>query len=178
LPRLPGSHKQTDKARQRLSRCPASLPLLGSNQDSPDPEGAVEHSEFQQLAALYASSCHSMLEFAGLNAGLCCSLLAQMPGFAITQFPIPTPRAGQAANPNDAIRPAEGAGVPAHQCDARAVPSGPGSTVCSRYRVNNENRCNVVPSPSQMQWVRLGSSINVNGLFAATSALTNRCVAW
>ena len=29
------------EARQRLSRCRASLPLLGSNQDSPDPESGV-----------------------------------------------------------------------------------------------------------------------------------------
>lgn len=61
------------------------LPLLGSsrrppfgvNQDSPDPEGPSEPPEFQQLANLYASSCHPMLEFAGLNARLCCVLFAR-----------------------------------------------------------------------------------------------------
>jgi hypothetical protein len=50
---------------------PSALPLLGSsrrrpsgvNQDSPDPEGALEQPEFQQLAAIYASSCDPMLEF-------------------------------------------------------------------------------------------------------------------
>ena len=39
---------------------------------------AVEHPEFQQLAAIYASSCHPMLAFAGFHAGLCRTLLAQM----------------------------------------------------------------------------------------------------
>ena len=38
------------------------LPLLGSNQDSPDPEGPQEPPKLQQLATLYASSCHPMLE--------------------------------------------------------------------------------------------------------------------
>jgi len=49
------------------------LPLLGSsrrrpsgvNQDSPDPEGPLEHPEFQQVATIYASSCHPLLEFDG-----------------------------------------------------------------------------------------------------------------
>ena len=48
-----------------LSRYRASLPLLGSNQDSADPEGPLQPTEFQQLATTYASSCHPMLEFAG-----------------------------------------------------------------------------------------------------------------
>jgi hypothetical protein len=65
------------------------LPLLGSsrrppvgvNQDSPDPEGPLQSAEFQQLATLYASSCHPMLEFAGFHAGLCCTLLTHMSEF-------------------------------------------------------------------------------------------------
>ena len=32
------------------------------NQDSPDPEGPQEPPKLQQLATLYASSCHPMLE--------------------------------------------------------------------------------------------------------------------
>jgi hypothetical protein len=75
---------ETDKKRLPLSREP--LPLLGSsrrrpfgvNQDSPDPEGALEHPKLQQLAIIYASSCHSMLEFTGFHAVLCRTLLAQM----------------------------------------------------------------------------------------------------
>jgi hypothetical protein len=42
------------------------------NQDSPDPEEPLEHSEFQQLATIYARSCHPMW-----------SLLAFMPDFAV-----------------------------------------------------------------------------------------------
>src|SRR5918999_4116197 len=56
--------------------------LLEVNQDSPDPEWALEHPEFQQLANIHASSCHPMLEFAGFHARLCRTLLAQMSGFA------------------------------------------------------------------------------------------------
>jgi hypothetical protein len=37
------------EARQRLSRCRASLPLLGSNQDSPDPESPGRGRHFGQL---------------------------------------------------------------------------------------------------------------------------------
>jgi hypothetical protein len=65
------------------------LPLLGSsrrrpeaNQDSPDSEGPQYPPEFQQLAAVYASSCHPMLEFAGSRAVLCRTLLTQMLEFA------------------------------------------------------------------------------------------------
>jgi hypothetical protein len=57
------------------------LPLLGSNQDSPDPEGPLEQPKLQQLATIFASSCHPMLEFAGFDARLCRTLLAQMSGF-------------------------------------------------------------------------------------------------
>ena len=71
-----------NEARHDRSRCRASLPLLGSDQDSPDPEGPLEPAKFQQVATLYASSCHPMLEFAGQNARSCRALLAQMPGFA------------------------------------------------------------------------------------------------
>jgi hypothetical protein len=47
------------------------LPLLGSNQDSPDPEGPQYPPELQQLATISASSCHPMLEFAGFHVGIC-----------------------------------------------------------------------------------------------------------
>ena len=39
---------------------------IGDAGNSPDSEGAPEAPEFQQLAALYASSCHPMLEFEAL----------------------------------------------------------------------------------------------------------------
>jgi len=61
----------------------SELPLLGSNQDSPNPEGPLSPAELQQLAALYASLCHPMLEFAGFHARLCRTLLAQTPRFSI-----------------------------------------------------------------------------------------------
>jgi hypothetical protein len=54
---------QTGESPHDLSRCRASLPLLGSNQDSPDPEGPLEVTQLQQLAALHASLCHPLLEF-------------------------------------------------------------------------------------------------------------------
>jgi hypothetical protein len=60
----------------------AVLPLLGSNQDSPDPEGPPKAPEFQQLATFHASSWHPMLEFAGFDARLCRLLLTQMLEFA------------------------------------------------------------------------------------------------
>src|SRR5689334_8980682 len=53
---------------------------------------------------------------------------------------------------------------------------GPDGRFCSRYRVSREKRWTVVPSPSQMQWVRLGYSIMVNGRLAATRALIRRAV--
>ena len=56
---------------------------MGSNQDSPDPERAVEYPEFQQLATIYASSCHPMLAFARSDARLCRTLLTQMSEFVI-----------------------------------------------------------------------------------------------
>jgi hypothetical protein len=56
-----GLEPQAEPQRKRPVLLHRPLPLLGSNQDSPDPEGAVEHPEFQQLATLYASSCHPML---------------------------------------------------------------------------------------------------------------------
>jgi hypothetical protein len=71
--------------RDLIKRLPLSrepLPLLGSNQDSPDPEGPPEPPKFQQLAVFYASSCHPMLGFAGFHAVLCRTLLAQMSEFA------------------------------------------------------------------------------------------------
>ena len=43
----------------------------------------MEHPEFQQLATKNASSCHPMLEFAGVRARLCRTLLAQMLEFVI-----------------------------------------------------------------------------------------------
>ena len=48
----------------------------------------------------------------------------------------------------------------------------------SRNRVIREKRCVVVFLPWQMQWVRLGYSIIVNGLFAATSALISISLFW
>jgi hypothetical protein len=65
------------------------LPLLGSNQDSPDPEGPLQPAEFQQLATIYASSCHPMLEFGGSHAGICRTLLAQMSEFAEVDYCLP-----------------------------------------------------------------------------------------
>jgi hypothetical protein len=59
-----------------------SLSLI-SNQDSPDPEGPLQPAEFQQLATIYASSCHPMLEFDGFYAVLCRTLLTQMLEFAV-----------------------------------------------------------------------------------------------
>jgi hypothetical protein len=56
------------------------------NQDSPDPEGPSNPPEFQQLATIYASSCHPMLELDSQNAGLCRTLLTQMSEFAAS-FP-------------------------------------------------------------------------------------------
>jgi hypothetical protein len=52
------------------------------NQDSPDPEGPLKPAEFQQLATIYASSCHPVLEFAGFRVVLCRTLLTQMFEFA------------------------------------------------------------------------------------------------
>src|SRR5918912_2843061 len=50
---------------------------------------------------------------------------------------------------------------------------------CSfRYRVRSANRCREVFRPSQMQCVRFGYSIIVNGLFAATSALIRTSEFW
>jgi hypothetical protein len=88
------------------------LPLLGSNQDSPDPEGPTVTPKFRQLADLYASSCHPMPEFVGFHAGLCRALLTQLSEFAesISAFqPLP---GGPLAAPNSAVqefllRPAE-----------------------------------------------------------------------
>jgi|SRR4051812_38533319 hypothetical protein len=77
--------------KRRPGFSPWALPLLGSNQDSPDPEGPLKHPEFQQLATVYASSCHPMLEFAGLHAVLCRTLLTQMSEFAATIFHRSTP---------------------------------------------------------------------------------------
>jgi hypothetical protein len=64
-----------------------ALPLLGSNQDSPDPEGPLKDPKLQQHATLYASSCHPMLEllgfildFAVLYSHKCQSLLSLLGG--------------------------------------------------------------------------------------------------
>ncbi len=52
--------------KENAHRCHGwALPLLGSNQDSPDPGGTSEPAELQQLAASYAGSRHPMLESAG-----------------------------------------------------------------------------------------------------------------
>src|SRR3954462_668802 len=61
-----------------------SLPALAhcNSTLTQNPERAVEHPEFQQVANIYASSCHPMLEFAGLHAALCRTLLTQMLKFA------------------------------------------------------------------------------------------------
>jgi hypothetical protein len=78
LPRLASEAKRKPpKKRPALLRQP--LPLLGSNPDSPDPEGPVE---FQQLASIYPSWWHPMLEFAGFHAGLRHTLLTQVSNFA------------------------------------------------------------------------------------------------
>src|SRR6476661_10670979 len=69
---------QIGKARHDRSRCRASLPLLGPNQDSPDPEGPLYLPQLQQLAAVRASSCHPLLGFEGFHLGLCRTSLAQM----------------------------------------------------------------------------------------------------
>jgi hypothetical protein len=57
-------------------------PPVGVNQDSPGPEGPSKSPESQQLATLYASSCHPMLEFADFDVVLCRTLLTQMLEFA------------------------------------------------------------------------------------------------
>jgi hypothetical protein len=46
------------------------LPLLGSNQDSPDPEGSVKAAEFQQLQG-FTPVRVTLLEFDDLHATLC-----------------------------------------------------------------------------------------------------------
>ena len=61
-----GSQPQAEPQRKRPVLLHRPLPLLGSNQDSPDPEGAVEHPEFQQLATLTrvrVTRCWSLLGF-------------------------------------------------------------------------------------------------------------------
>jgi hypothetical protein len=74
----------------------SELPLLGSNRQAEPqtkargsllghcpswartrPQGPLEPVECQQLAAIYASSCHRMLRFEPQNARLCRPLLAQ-----------------------------------------------------------------------------------------------------
>ena len=64
---------------EKAHRCTRwALPLLGSNQDSPDPEGESKPPEFQHLATFYASSCHPMLELAGLDDEICRPVLTQL----------------------------------------------------------------------------------------------------
>jgi hypothetical protein len=70
---------EPSRKRPVLSHRP--LPLLGSNQDSPDPEGALEAPEFQQLATITrvrVTRCWSllafMLDFAVLYSLKCSSL--------------------------------------------------------------------------------------------------------
>ena len=72
--RLPGSSRRRPVG---VSRRPPKV-----NQDSPDAEGALGAANLQQLATVYASSCHPMLEFARFHGKLCRSLLAQMSEFA------------------------------------------------------------------------------------------------
>jgi hypothetical protein len=62
------------KEKGRASTRP--LPLLGSNQDSTDPEGPCNPLISQQLAVLTARSCTRSLGFAGFDAGFArvCSL--------------------------------------------------------------------------------------------------------
>jgi len=79
LQRLPPANRQSATAATQPPRF--ELPPPGSNQGSPDPEGALKHPKFQQLATLYASSCHPMLGFAGFHAGLRRTLLTQMVEF-------------------------------------------------------------------------------------------------
>jgi hypothetical protein len=71
-------------------RCRAlELPLLGSSRRRPVgptrtlliQRGHRKAPELQQLASVYASSCHPMLAFDGFHAGLCWTLLAQMSEF-------------------------------------------------------------------------------------------------
>ena len=64
------------RARQRLSHCPASLPLLGSNQDSPDPEG--------RCTRLNSSN---LLPFTRARVIRCRSLLASWSYFAVLCSP-------------------------------------------------------------------------------------------
>ena len=58
----PGLEPKAEPTIRTAALSAAVLPLLGSNQDSPDPEGPQEPPKLQQLATLYASSCHPMLE--------------------------------------------------------------------------------------------------------------------
>ena len=74
------------------------LPLLGSNQDSPDPEGPLKNPTFQQLATFYASRvtrCWSLLgfmpDFAVLYSLKCQSLLSPFRDFQSARFPQPRP---------------------------------------------------------------------------------------
>jgi hypothetical protein len=59
---LLGSSRRPSPKKDAHGYSPWALPLLGSNQDSPDPEGPQEPPKLQQLATLYASSCHPMLQ--------------------------------------------------------------------------------------------------------------------
>jgi hypothetical protein len=45
----------------------AEADLLGSGRTFLNQRGRYEHPEFQQLATVYASSCHPMLAFAGMS---------------------------------------------------------------------------------------------------------------
>jgi hypothetical protein len=87
----------TTKIVAELSVAPPGLEPKAAegNQDSPDPEGPLEHPEFQQLATIYASSCHPMLEFDGFRAVLCRTLLTQMLDLArLTDVTVPGPSKG------------------------------------------------------------------------------------
>jgi hypothetical protein len=62
------------------------LSLLGSNQDSPDPERRGYLPEFQQLAAIHTSWCHPLLEFDNFNARLCPFCLLGCGGLSGTPY--------------------------------------------------------------------------------------------
>src|SRR3954462_8454635 len=73
LTSLGPSRRHNPKKTAALSE--AVLPLLGSNQDSPDPEGAVKHPEFPRLRVTRCWSLLGfMLDFAVLYSLKCESL--------------------------------------------------------------------------------------------------------
>jgi hypothetical protein len=59
------------EARSKSNGHPRKHFALGSNQDSPDPEGPPNPLIFQQLAVLTAGSCTLLLGFDGFDARVC-----------------------------------------------------------------------------------------------------------